>query len=1160
MKICKVFIRNLNSLKGEFTLDFESDPLKECGLFAITGPTGAGKSTILDAITLAVYGRSPRMEKISKGDLEKSGGVLSYGTREACAEVEFICNHKRYLSHWSISVNRNDKLNDYKYTISELPEGKQLNRTRKDTENLIPEITGLSYEQFTRTILLAQGDFARLLEAGSAERYQLMEKITGETLYRELGIQAFNRNKNLILELEKLELKNGSIQVLSEIERQELEIQNSELEIHQQKLKSEIEFRSQEMGIYSEILRIQSELKVLQDIQYQLEIKTSELKPDREKFESWQKILPLSPEYQKLISQEQKYAELVSAFSKITSSRTHLVEAQKKSDYSIAQLFQLSPDTEHFRKDLIQKLQDLQGLLQEQEKEKEKYAEIEKQIIAERNTFISEKSKSDEQEKKLTLIKSELVQIQTWLDEHAHISGAEKEISRLEILAAQIVHAEQKWRDLYIQTQLPLHAEPGNIVREKLNILHAEVAHWSGIIHDHNSAHTESELQSVFSALNLIPQLISISENILRLSAQEKELLDKKSVIEKKLPEYKIVYEEMQVEIQRRETELEGILETQKELNSVRSLDELRKTLQKDHPCPLCGSSHHPGVHAYIEALHTQAMAEKQKRSELEQIRSQFSDLKSQIRLNETELPELCSTIEKIQKEISDLKSEFNLKKSDTFSEYNFNSAAELHDLYSNQNKRYAELQKIQEAFQTLQKLNLQLRDLNYVSELIQQWSQDSENLRSELTYWVPATSEISPEQILKSLKADIQQYAGFVQKASELTQEVSALSGLWEGYKRSLETIAARGKELNTVLSAIQYKIEQFGNLISVYPAVQNPSAYSLELNTRWKEFDTRLADLEERENQLSQEIQAVQKNIADLSALFIHKLKDKNIMSRTEYESLQISDSEAESLARILRSHDESLHQNKIEIESRTRRMTEIMPESGVIPDVEVLQQQLEEKSRERDLVLNRAGSIRTRLQEDAVNRNQQAGLLAEIELFKQKMLPWHDLNDLMGDAKGETFNSFAQKLTLRFMLLQANANLELMSDRYMLSMPLAGEDENSLYVVDAYLGNIRRAADKTLSGGEKFLVSLALALGLSDLSAGKIQISNLFIDEGFGSLDPDTLEKAVGILENLQQRRGRTIGIISHVNELKERILVQVQVEPKNNGSSSMSVVRV
>jgi exonuclease SbcC len=181
-----------------------------------------------------------------------------------------------------------------------------------------------------------------------------------------------------------------------------------------------------------------------------------------------------------------------------------------------------------------------------------------------------------------------------------------------------------------------------------------------------------------------------------------------------------------------------------------------------------------------------------------------------------------------------------------------------------------------------------------------------------------------------------------------------------------------------------------------------------------------------------------------------------------------------------------------------------------------------------------------------------------LLEIEKKKKALRPYELLNTLIGDAQGKKFNEYAQELTLKRLLQASNQNLALINARYLLDMPQKGENDSDLYVIDQYMGNNRRAAKSTLSGGESFLISLSMALGLSDLASGKAELGNLFIDEGFGSLDPTTLESAISMLEEIQYRRGRRIGIISHVSELKERITTQIRVTPTLGGNSSIACV--
>jgi exonuclease SbcC len=177
-------------------------------------------------------------------------------------------------------------------------------------------------------------------------------------------------------------------------------------------------------------------------------------------------------------------------------------------------------------------------------------------------------------------------------------------------------------------------------------------------------------------------------------------------------------------------------------------------------------------------------------------------------------------------------------------------------------------------------------------------------------------------------------------------------------------------------------------------------------------------------------------------------------------------------------------------------------------------------------------------------------KAGSLQE-ELAAQQAVAdhWQRLSDLIGSASGAKLRTFAQSLTLERLLLEANAQLAELSPRYRLER-VPGTDL-ALQVVDLDMGDEVRSVD-SLSGGESFLVSLALALALSSLSSRQTQVESLFIDEGFGTLDPDSLDLALSSLDSLQAA-GRQIGVISHVQTLVERIGVQVRVEALGGGES-------
>lgn len=194
----------------------------------------------------------------------------------------------------------------------------------------------------------------------------------------------------------------------------------------------------------------------------------------------------------------------------------------------------------------------------------------------------------------------------------------------------------------------------------------------------------------------------------------------------------------------------------------------------------------------------------------------------------------------------------------------------------------------------------------------------------------------------------------------------------------------------------------------------------------------------------------------------------------------------------------------------------------------------------------------TISLKLQQHANNKNRVSSLEATIALKKAIYENWQKLNELIGSADGKKFRQFAQEYTLDILLGFSNAHLKDLAQRYKLSRV---PNTLALQVIDRDMGDEIRSVH-SLSGGESFLVSLALALGLSSLSSNKMKVESLFIDEGFGSLDPATLLVAMEALEKLQGL-GRKVGVISHVHEMTERITTQIKIVKVSGGRSKVEV---
>ncbi|MDD3484784.1 AAA family ATPase, partial [Azovibrio restrictus] len=232
MKILRLRLKNLNSLKGEWSIDFTRPPFVDNGLFAITGPTGAGKSTLLDAICLALYHQTPRLERISSSD----NGIMTRHTADCLAEVEFEVKGSAYRAFWSQRRARDKAdgaLQAAKVELAELaPDGSGtiLSSQAADKLKRIAEITGLDFPRFTKSMLLAQGGFAAFLNASANERAELLEELTGSEIYGEISRRVFEQARAARQVLEQLQARAEGVELLSEAQRAEMAARMAGLE------------------------------------------------------------------------------------------------------------------------------------------------------------------------------------------------------------------------------------------------------------------------------------------------------------------------------------------------------------------------------------------------------------------------------------------------------------------------------------------------------------------------------------------------------------------------------------------------------------------------------------------------------------------------------------------------------------------------------------------------------------------------------------------------------------------------------------------------------------------------------------------------------------------------------------------------------------------
>jgi exonuclease SbcC len=277
---------------------------------------------------------------------------------------------------------------------------------------------------------------------------------------------------------------------------------------------------------------------------------------------------------------------------------------------------------------------------------------------------------------------------------------------------------------------------------------------------------------------------------------------------------------------------------------------------------------------------------------------------------------------------------------------------------------------------------------------------------------------------------------------------------------------------------------------------------------------------------------------------------LRENNFVTIENFEESLLSDEEVDSLSAKLSNLVRERELISLQIGEKRKELEEVksyLVEKNITLDqitneIDVLKSQLKG-------VRENIGSIKQKLSANNEIKESHKGLAREIKLKERNLDKYNTLYDLIGSSDGKKFRSFAQELTFDILIKHANRHLKKITDRYILTRDK--KEKLCFSVIDNYqAGEIR--STKNLSGGESFIVSLALALGLSSMSSKNVRVDSLFLDEGFGTLDEETLETALDAISNLKQEN-KTIGIISHLTYIQERIRTHIRLTQKSGGKS-------
>lgn len=1009
MKILKIEFNNINSLRGQHVIDFTSSPFTVSSLFAITGPTGSGKSSILDVISLALFNQVPRIpggRTISKNDILKFGAILTRNQKEAMARVTYQCNSGMYSSEWNIATNRNHKLRDHEMEITDLSSGKLLALKKSDVPAKNEELIGLSYDQFIKAVLLAQGEFAQFLKVNKKERGALLEKITGTGIYRKLGIKAYEKYTELNKAIEK--------------QQQEIEIIGSKLlsEERRKQLISETQKQDLEINVFTKTLDSLTkniELKnVISNQHKEIELLSNK------KATADANLTGFNEEFGEPLKQHEKVQLFADDLRNWSSNFQHALELELESS--------------NINKDLEKNIALRNGLELELEK------------------LISEPVSQANFEDLLEKFKTKILGFQE----------EKKEKERDWVLLKQSFDAAIK----------PLDFSPSKDSEEnRLKLIALKISSENSIQNMQESM-PGLDFTSIESERN---QVKSKMEQTRLAEKQYDKILLLKLDLQKNESERKLIEPELaKLPNQIRELEqlhqIENVsfknLNLQKENQLLQaSLSELRSQLPENGPCPLCGSLEHPFAQHLPE-----------KRNDLD---AKIIEQKNKIETNSNKL--------------ATLKANHN------------NYKSRLDSLIKQENDLFVELKDLEDDFKH------QFKDFKLTDAL--QWDEKLKRLEEKLDL----LSAFEKEKI--SLAA--------INEALPIVEKI--------------KVVIAEGQALATKISEL-YSGKDIHN-------------ESKELQNRFSRLQQEQLYLKERKTKLVDKVEINKASTATLEHSLSPLLSHGGFKSLKDAREALLPESKFLDIRNKLETIKAEIDRSLTSIKLLKNQLSENLKKDTEKP-LEELEQNLKFKQEKLHEVNAIYQEHKRQLKNHQENLEEQQQLKASIEEREKQTLRWRLLNTIIGDRTGNKFNEFAQDLTLSQLLQLANLRLRDLSDRYLIDKPIEEEDDG-LVAIDEHMGGQRRSV-KTLSGGETFILSLAMALALSDLASKNVEINSLFIDEGFGTLDPETLDQTLDTLEKLQAESSKTIGIISHVDSLKERIATQIKLTRNGQGYSSLEVV--
>jgi exonuclease SbcC len=1127
MKFKKLEISNINSI-AEAVIDFEQLMPQDQHIFMIWGPSGAGKSTILDAICIALFCKTPRLQSIAeKKDnqytdpelrfSDKNKGIaindlrqyLKRGEKEGFCQLQFVGNDSiTYTAKTVFSINRNGNLNNTEWSLTS--ENGVWTKV-KEIEQQIVTVTGLTYEQFCRTTLLAQGEFTKFMKSDQNAKAEILEKLTDTSVFSELGRKIYEKYNLKKKDCENLNRESENIVRLNDEQIAEYKAQIGTIQDENKQLDETLNSLSQKAAWIKQLAVFQEDVKRSEQLWQAANtaLNSEENQQTRLWIAQWEQteterntLLELQKLRQNAIETTQSEKDYQIQYQQLTSGCLFLKETMSQTETSKKQL-QESLDAQAYKKEAFANAQALSEKLKQ-------HAQFGQNITQNKGKFQHNLEILSTSEHTLAQKQTEINQKQAEIDKVGTALNELKEKAKaFDLTQLTLLQSQQKDR-----------------------------------LRDLNEAN--KAVQTLKSQQNEIKEL-------------KKNLAEKQKLVE-------TLTAQMQRE-QEAYTKAQATQESAQHIydSAAKSVNDfakqVRATLQVGDICPVCGQkvaqlltneAVEESVIKLKNALDDAKKATISTRKQLEEtvlhlkaeegnVNSLKNDLQNKSLKQKNDLTALENVCKRLQIIVNEtIQDQINQQLAD-----NEKVLKEMEEKITVSRGLNQEIEKANAEIDNLKKQLEDLRKSHHEIELqATKLQQDNKALQAR---W--EEDEKQQSQLQEEMSGFLSTtYPNWTENPTQTAQSLSNEANIYAKSQEKLTKLQESAEKLQNEQQQIERHQQQIQSLFDWTPA-EKPQPID-HLAEKWADFVTKCTVLSQNKTILHTDI--VKKESILQSYYSEHAEIQEDTLTRLANTSrdtiTQLREQQAFAQNQVQNTHGQFL-----KAQETLQKHQESKPSFAEGEDLAQIEAKIAENNQQKTEKSQKIGQIQHILEEDARNKKQYADTLRQLDLLQQEMRQWERLSNVFGDSTGNKFRKIAQSFILQKLLDNTNYFLGMLSDRY----ELTGADKELMILVkDKYLGDAPRPVEM-VSGGESFLISIALALGLSNLALQGISSDFIFIDEGISQLDGSLCDSVVNTLQQLHHIVHCNIGIISHLDVLAEKIPTKILVQPVSHGTSQLRI---